>query len=148
MNETQTSINQILDHEPVVNNLTHYHKTWEAGDVAHQGDIIFVGLKLPKNHKLTKVRKNRQLAEGDSQGSRHVLEGGQIFDVDLTELVKLIKNQVGLDIQEKYIGPVFKTPAEVTHPEHGNHVWEDKCFIAVVYQRSLDIEEIEQRVRD
>jgi uncharacterized protein (UPF0335 family) len=36
----------------------------------------------------------------------------------------------------------------LTHPEHGNHGFPAKTVCAVVYQRNLDAEEREARVRD
>jgi len=119
--------------------------------VSHQGDLILVAIaKLPKS---AKPRKNRQLADGDTQGSRHVLERGEVFDCKASEVVKAIKAATGCDVDKKYVGPVFRSPEEptandLTHPEHGNQGFPAGCVIAVVYQRNLDAEERERRTRD
>lgn len=143
------AVAEILEHEVIANDATHVHQTWDVGDVAHQGDVIFVGIaKLPGS---AKPRKNRQLAEGNTQGSRHVLKGGRCFDCDQAEVSQLIEFATRQSIAARYIGPVFTTNAEVDHPEHGNHVWPKslgKQVVAVVYQRNLDSEEREQRVID
>lgn len=122
---------------------------WPVGSVAHQGDLILVRIKsLPKSKT---PRINRQLAEGSTQGSRHVLEGGVLFDVDKSALLSAIKSVcTQADLQERYIGPAFQTKDQtiLTHPEHGDHSYEEGMVVAVVYQRSLDAELREQRTRD
>lgn len=141
----------VLDvHESIVNDDAVTHHTFAPGDVALQGDVIFVGIaRLPES---AKPRKDRQLADGNTQGSRHILKGGRCYDCEAAEVVKLIAAACkGAKIDAKYVGPVFVTTAEVTHPEHGNHRWPKsagKQIVAVVYQRNLDAEEREQRVQD
>lgn len=117
-----------------------------VGSVAHQGDVILVRIaSLPTS---AKKRKNRQLADGTTQGSRHVLSGGECFDADAAEVVRMIKAACKKSaVAEQYIGPVFRG-GELTHPEHGNHVYQDEMVLACVYQRNLDAEEREQRTRD
>jgi hypothetical protein len=137
-----------LGREPVINNKPVTHVSWETGDVAHQGDLIFVCIsKLPKSAKL---RRNRQLAEGQTQGSRHVLTAGKAYNADSLEVVKAIKAAIPeCDVAEKYIGPIITgLGAHVDHPEHGPHTFAPDCVTAVVYQRSLDNEEREQIVQD
>lgn len=135
--------------ESIVNDDPRTHSAWAVPEVAYQGDVIFVAIAtLPKS---AKPRKNRQLAEGDTQGSRHVLKGGRCYTCEAAEVVNLIKAATGLQVDAKYIGPVFTTPCEVDHPEHGDHVWPKsigKQVVAVVFQRNLDAEENEQRVQD
>lgn len=149
MNVNVIKTDLILNQECIVNDAPHTHETWACGDVGLQGDLIFVGIgSLPKS---AKPRKNRQLAEGNTQGSRHILSGGRCYECDTAEVAKLIKAATKTAVDAKYIGPVFTTPCEVQHPEHGDHVWPKslgKCFVAVVFQRSLDAEEREQRVQD
>jgi hypothetical protein len=38
--------------------------------------------------------------------------------------------------------------ADLTHPEHGNHLYRGDMVIACVYQRNLDAEERERRAMD
>ena len=143
---------QAVERNPLVNDEAKYHATWKAGDVAHQGDLIFVGLNsVPESRK---VRTTQQLADGNTQGSRHILrEGIAVFDCDAAETTAAIKALTGATIGEQYIGPVFVSPAnptadDVDHPEHGNHGFPKGCVVAVVYQRNLDAEEREARVLD
>lgn len=121
-----------------------------VGTVAHQGDVMFVRIaRLPAG----RPRKNRQLAEGTTQGSRHILKGGEVFDCDPREVARLIGQAcAGIQVDVRYVGPVFRTregQADVVHPEHGDHCYRGEDWvIATVFQRSLDAEEREQRVQD
>lgn len=121
-----------------------------VGSVAHQGDLIFVRLeKVPAS---TKTRESRQLAEGSTQGSRHILKVGDVFDCNVRDVAREIEEACGPpSVAEQYIGPVFRTcqgKADVLHPEHGNHHYRGNMTIAIVYQRNLDAEERERRVVD
>ena len=138
---------EFLAGESIVNNATVVHSTWEPGDVAHQGDLIFVCLKAKP--KSAKARKQKQLAIGDTYGSRHILECGKAFDCNATEVAAAIKAVTGCDVDTPYIGPVFVgRDAHVDHPEHGPQTFTPNRCTAVVYQRSLDAEEREARVAD
>lgn len=123
------------------------HPAWAAGDATPQGDLLFVA--LPKMPKSAKARKNRQLADGDTPGSRHVANGGVVHDADAKELRAMIKAATGCDIAEQYIGPVFTGDVTVEHPQHAHQSFPaiEGCT-AVVFQRNLDTEEREQRQRD
>lgn len=126
-----------------------------VGDNIAQGDLYFVRIaSLPASAKPR--GSNYQLAEGDTQGSRHNLDNGKAYQCDKAEVIAAIKKACGCTINEKYIGPVFETVngrAYVSHPEHGDHdfrvesVGGSMC-IAVVFQRALDAEEREARVID
>ena len=149
----KTSKKKIAQRKPeaIVNDAAKLHATFEVGDVSHQGDLIIVAIsKLPAS---AKPRANRQLAEGSTHGSRHVLERGDVFDTQPAEVVELILAATGLRVDARYVGPVFVSPDEPTandlrHPEHGDQGFPAKTVCAVVYQRSLDQEEREQRVAD
>lgn len=138
-------------HETIVNNAAKLHTVFEPGDVAHQGDLIFVAIKeLPAS---ATPRANRQLAEGDTQGSRHIMTRGDLFDCNPAEVAEAIMKATALMVQERYVGPVFVSPDnptehDLTHPEHGNQGFPAGTVCAVVVQRSLDAEEREQRVAD
>lgn len=124
---------------------TRNHPAWRAGDVAHQGDLIFIGLaEMPAG----KARKNRQLADGNTRGSRHIVEGGEVFDVApalVRKAIAAFKVDVTSDL---YVGPVFRGPCEVTHPKHAHHTFPDGSIVAVVYQRNVQADGREARAAD
>lgn len=136
--------------ESMINDAPRTFSDFPVGTVAHQGDVMFVRIaSMPPG----KLRKNRQLAEGTTQGSRHVLRGGEVFDCDPGEVSRLISQACsGVNADDRYIGPVFRTQqgeADVIHPEHGDHYYRGEDWvIATVFQRSLDAEEREARVQD
>lgn len=137
--------------ERMVNDQSKLLEAFDVGNVSHQGDLIIVGISgLPKS---AKPRATRQLADGDTQGSRHILARGEVFDADPVEVSKLIGQATGKTVAEQYLGPVFISPDlpsadDLTHPEHGNQGFPARQVCAVVYQRNLDAEEREQRTRD
>lgn len=129
-----------------------------VGDNIAQGDLYFVRIAgVPSGSKrLGNDGSHVQLAEGDTQGSRHVLEVGNAYVCERADVVAAIKKACGCTINEKYLGPVFETvngKAYVSHPEHGDHDFRAETVggsmcIAVVFQRALDAEEREARVID
>lgn len=134
--------------EGIMNNATRTFTDFPVGEVSHQGDIIIVSIAgVPAG---AKPRKNRQLAEGNTQGSRHVLDRGEVFDCNAAEVSHAIHRATGGkgNPDAKYIGPVFKGPAYLSHPEHGHQEFPAGATCAVVYQRNLDAEEREARVQD
>ena len=137
--------------ERIANDDSKLLETFGIGDVSHQGDITIVAIAaLPES---AKSRISRQLAEGDTQGSRHVLTRGDVYTASPSEVARLIKAATNCDVAEQYIGPVFVSPAnptadDLTHPEHGNQGFPAGTVCAVVYQRNLDAEEREMRTRD
>ncbi len=147
----RTAKKKVVALEAIINNEPKLHATFEVGDVSHQGDLIIVRIaSLPVS---AKPRTNRQLAEGKTQGSRHVMTRGKVYDADAAEVAGLIKSATKCDVAEAYIGPVFVSPAkpaakDLAHPEHGPQGFPAGSICAVVYQRNLDQEEREQRVRD
>lgn len=128
--------------ETLINDEPRTFDDFPAGSVSHQGDVILVAIDgLPKERT---VRKDRQVADGNTQGSRHVLVGGRIWDAETHDA---IKSATGQSVDRRYLGPVFRG-GTLTHPEHGDQTFPKDCAIAVVYQRNLDAEEREQRVVD
>jgi len=122
---------------------------WPVGSVAHQGDVILV--RIAELTAEAKPRKNRQVADGNTQGSRHILEGGKIYDCNLPAVAKAIKAACPRSsVGEQYIGPVFLTDdtTALRHPEHGDHEYDAGMCVAVVFQRNLDAEQREQVARD
>lgn len=124
------------------------HQTWAPGDVAHQGDLIFVC--IPEIPLSRKSRQERQLVNGSTTGSRHVLDGGSVHDCDPREVADAISKATNgkMIVQERYIGPVFSGPATVTHPQHQNQAFPAGTVTACVFQRNLDAEEREVRAQD
>jgi hypothetical protein len=123
---------------------------WPVGSVAHQGDIVLIRITAMPGGKM---RANRQMADGNTQGSRHILAGGKAFDCEANAVAKAIKSVCPKinDIGQQYIGPVFVTDeaTALRHPEHGDHCYgESGMVVAVVYQRNLDAEMRERRVVD
>jgi hypothetical protein len=147
----KTATTKIAKPEAIVNDKPKLLSVFGVGDVSHQGDLIIVGIaEMPGS---ARPRKNRQLADGDTQGSRHVLERGDVYDADAAEIADLINSATGCSINVRYIGPVFVSPEsptenDLSHPEHGNQGFPAGQVCAVVYQRNLDAEELEQRTRD
>lgn len=132
--------------ESIVNNQTRVIESMEVGDRFAQGDLYFVCIAgTPAG---AKPRKNRQLADGATMGSRHVADSGEVFDCSGADVARAVKAATGLAIDAKYMGPIVQTPALIDHPEHGPHDYRCKGTVAVVFQRSLDMEEREQRVID
>lgn len=145
------SAESIQANERIVNDDPKLIEDFEPGCVAHQGDVIIVSIgSLPKS---AKPRSNRQVADGDTQGSRHILDRGEIFDADATEVSGMIRAANGCQVESKYIGPVFVSPEsptenDLTHPEHGDLGFAAGSVCAVVFQRNLDADEREVRSRD
>ena len=143
---------QIVQPEALINDAprTFTEADFPIGTAAHQGDLVLVRIAaLPES---AKPRRDRQLAVGNTQGSRHVLKTGTPYDCAAADVAKAIAAVCGgASIQEAYIGPVFATQsgaADLLHPEHGDHHYRGQMVIAVVYQRNLDAEERERRVQD
>lgn len=134
--------------ERLVNNDLKVFTDFPVPIASHQGDLTLVA--LPELPKSAKPRTNRQLADGNTQGSRHVLAGTTpVYDCDPEEVAATINRLYrGVNLQARYVGPVFTTPALLEHPEHGHQRWDCEGVIAVTYQRNQDAEEREVRTRD
>lgn len=150
--KTRRAKQQQLKPEAIVNDAlrTFSDADFPVGTVAHQGDLILIRIGgLPEG---AKPRKNRQMAEGNTQGSRHILKVGDAFDCPIAGVQRAIAAVCkGAKIGDAYVGPVFQTrdgSANLVHPEHGDHCYLGDMTIAVVYQRNLDAEDRERRVQD
>ena len=135
--------------ESIKNDETATIGTASPGDVVRQGDLYLICLTghQPPKGDLAPVRE-RQLAPGTSQGSRHVLKGRcRIFAArDKADLIRRIcaacppaAKMLAPDRDEPLVGPIFRTDAAVTvtHPEHGDRVLPKGEWFAVVYQRAF-----------
>ena len=137
--------------ERIANDDAKLFEDFPVGSVSHQGDLMLVSIgSFPKS---AKPRVNRQLADGSTQGSRHVLQNGSVFDADANEVSQLIFQATKCRVETGYIGPVFVSPTaptenDLTHPEHGNQGFPAGTVCAVVFQRNLDAEEREVRSSD
>lgn len=135
------------NHEKVVNDETRVftEADFPVGTVSHQGDIILV--RIAKMPKTAKPRSSQQLADGNTMGSRHIAKG-QVFECKPAEVAKLISEVCPkAKVQEYLIGPVF-LGCNLEHEEHGNQVFPEGSVIATVFQRTLESEEREARVKD
>jgi len=96
------------------------------GDVVRQGDLYLVCVE----RILGTATKQRQLAPGTTQGSRHVIVGNCKI---VAKYGKTIAN-----VPEELIGPAFECVGECTceHPEHGHKILPAETSWAVVYQRA------------
>lgn len=135
------------DAEKIRNDETATVGTMSVGDVVRQGDIYVVCIeRLPAKKTPT---KNRQLAPGTSQGSRHCVAGDvSVYEGDKEQVADLIRKAIApksIELHEALIGPVFesKEQIEIDHPEHGNRIVPAGCY-AVVYQR-LHGEEVKRQ---
>jgi len=152
MNATETLQHVESIPECVINDAPRLLADFPVGSSAHQGDVIFVAIKsLPKS---AKPRLNHQLADGNTQGSRHILTPrAKVYDCDKAQVIAAIKRANKCVVTEDLIGPVFVSPAaptehDVTHPEHGDIGFEERAVIACVFQRNLDSLERARRVQD
>jgi hypothetical protein len=121
--------------------------TASVGDVVRQGDLYLVCLEsLPAG---TKTR--RQLAPGDTQGSRHIAEGecAVYQPKEPAAVAQLIATVCrGANVPQELVGPLVECHGDTTiaHPEHGHRILPAGSVWAVVYQRAF-AEEV-RRVQD
>jgi hypothetical protein len=124
------------------------------GDVVRQGDVYLVCLDKPPAGKEI---KDRQLAPGTTQGSRHVAEGDcVVIDIAdkaamIREVNRLVPSTKGVLVSgrdEVLIGPAIecRKGVTITHPEHGDRSLEDGSIWLGLFQR--EHAEETRRVRD
>lgn len=116
------------------NKLQEFPEAASPGDYIRQGDLYIFKLDaIPANAE--RVAPQAQLAIGDTQGARHMLNGP-------TE-------QYMLPNATEYEGRIVKvdTPVVLEHPEHGH--WRlTTGLYSVVFQRNLDADERAVRAKD
>lgn len=89
------------------------NKDFKIGTHGRHGDIYIH--RVNKDHKHGEITKNRQLAFGNSLGSRHIVEGDK---------VKLYRGTTPPDYAESdtFLGQFIHASDEfvITHPKHAN----------------------------
>jgi hypothetical protein len=112
--------------------------TASIGDVVRQGDLYLVCIEeLPADGR----RAPRQLAPGNTQGSRHCAEGecSVYMPKSPAAVAKLIGTAChGAEVPEQLVGPLVECIGEttITHPEHGHRMLPAGSVWVVVFQRA------------
>lgn len=107
----------------------------EIGQILHQGDVYLV--RVADDHPRGAAWGSRQVAIGDTQGSRHVAEGDVSVwaGVDLPPGFKAPAWLNGANPKPIFLGPVVEARSTwtLTHPEHADHECAAGTY-QVVYQ--------------
>lgn len=144
--EVQRSAERIKSGEPAT------IEVMSPGDVQRQGDIMLVRLDGPLP-EIGAWPHGNQLAQGDSQGSRHLAvgKGLRVYtpgpDSALTTLHRLVP---ATRRHRQLIGPAISTPdhpVTIPHPEHGHRTLPPGDYL-VTYQRTGASAEEVRRVAD
>lgn len=108
-----------------------------VGDYVRQGDIYITLLAGVPAGAIRDKNPQKQLAPGNTQGSRHCLS--RMTDVTVYRLKS----------PTPYDGPVLDVakPVTITHPEHGDWALPVGCY-GISYQRTEDSEGRIRRVQD
>jgi hypothetical protein len=136
--DAKTTVRQVQTSAEAIksNDLQRFPEGASPGDTFRQGDLYITMLDgVPEGAK--KVKARLQLAEGETQGSRHCLDSAR----GVTMYAHPTPGPL--------IGPVMSLTEErtLTHPEHGHVALPPGCY-GITYQRDLDQEERERRVQD
>lgn len=107
------------------------------GDSWRQGDIYITRLNGVPAGSARVEKPDRQLAPGNTQGSRHCLQSLRCVKVFRVPNAGMLDGPV-LDIGEANT---------ITHPEHGDVALQPGVY-GISYQRDLDAEDRERRVLD
>ena len=134
MTETTKAIEQIQRTADESTDEERFTRTMSVGQIAHQGDIYVQCVE--DDHPRREKIHDRQLAPGNTKGSRHVVRDGEGVD--------LYANETGHALH----GPIIIAPKRwhIDHPEHATWSLPSGTY-RVGYQRDFEREEIE-RVRD
>ena len=124
------------------------HLTWSPGDAAHQGDLILIC--LPSLPKSAKPRVNRQMAEGETMGSRHIVNGSECYDVDAVKVAEMIAKATKGRCKPaaQYVGPVFVGSCVLEHPQHQHQAFPAGTVTVCVFQRNQTADDRELRAQD
>ena len=135
MTDVKTVIEQIQENAVSSSNEPRMVRTVLEGQIVRQGDIYIEAISKAKFEQVSgKETDNRQLAEGESKGSRHIVGAGpKVFAPKQ---------------RRQLFGPLINATQRfvVEHPEHA-HVSLPSGYYRVRFQREGTDEEWE-RVRD
>jgi hypothetical protein len=130
----KTAVQAVFTHSPIT---TKRFASLRVGERVRQGDIYLV--RVPNSHPHGKVWGNRQVAVGNTVGSRHVAVGDvEVFAGDPAAIAKLFP-KFNAEQLAACCGPVVvsKSAWTLEHPEHPHHEMGQDCEIAtyqVTYQ--------------
>jgi len=115
------------------------------GDVIRQGDVFLVNVEY--NHNGVSLTE-KQIAPGNTQGSRHVMRG-QFSYVELGSVEAVHNVLPKVIIPSELSGCIINciSECELDHPEHGNKILPANTSWAVVFQRAYLENEI-RRIQD
>lgn len=128
------------------------HRFSEAatpGDAHRQGDIYITLLDGVPDGAVADDNPSRQLAEGNSIGSRHTLstlDGVRMFRLPEPG-IRQIASLDRIRVHDTYEGPVLAVDRDevtIEHPEHGDIVLPRGVY-GVTYQRVFDAEQQRER---
>lgn len=133
MNQTAEQVlNEILDTKPDTE--VRIARLLAVGQGIHQGDIYMI--RVDDDHPRGTLRGSRQVAVGDTIGSRHIVEGDvTVYEgVRLPSCMKVPSNELSARL-----GPVVVAPSGcvLTHPEHAYHDIRQGGTYQVVYQLDM-----------
>ena len=138
--DSQTRIVKVLNPESKLN------KNGEM-EAIRQGDIYITRLDgMPQgNHKLF---GSRQLAEGNTKGSRHVIR--EQSDVKIYSPEGMNINDAGDFVGSVLQGPVIDAPNGfyLEHPDHGDIDMRQGGVFRITYQRTFSHEQEIMRAKD
>jgi hypothetical protein len=127
-NEVVCSVESIKNDEHAV------IATMSPGDVLRQGDCYVIALdrEIPGGKPTS-----RQLAPGNTQGSRHIAEGDcDVLSVPEAEAIEAINRMVpATKGQTLFVGPMIRARGSVriVHPEHGDRtIPGDACYLVTI----------------
>ncbi len=113
-------------------------ETMSLGDTMRQGDIYITRIDASKLK--IKPIASRQLAPGETQGSRHIAVGDcTIGEADAAKVTAILNKLIpATNGQTLFIGPIIRAtgPVTIEHPEHGHRTLPGESDYAVVYQRT------------
>jgi hypothetical protein len=136
LNQVRKSAEKIRNADPAT------IEVMSPGDNVRQGDIYIVLLDCKPAE--ASPFKGRQLAPGNTQGSRHIVEGDcRLFTPTEADAIRILTGLVpATKAHRQFLGPVIVAaePVTITHPEHGHRTLPAGTYL-VTYQRTrLDSE--------
>ena len=106
----------------------------EIGQAIHQGDVYL--WRVPSNHPKGELLGTRQIAVGTSVGSRHVVEGREVFVYAGVKYPEGFTEPEGCP-PNTLLGPVVVVKGGsmlLTHPEHAHHCVKGAQTFQTTYQ--------------